>query len=107
MISVIVLFTLIVWRAFVIATESHLQKRQFAGFMAQGIGLWIGIQSFFNMGVNLGILPTKGITLPFMSFGGNSILVTCLAIGLLLRIDRENRQQRHGKETTEDVWAEA
>lgn len=70
--------------------------RVFAGLLAQGIGIWIGFQSFINMGVNLGALPTKGLTLPFMSYGGSAILLNLVAITLVLRVDHENRQMQHG-----------
>lgn len=89
---VIALFAIIVQRAFAIARRSHQLERHFAGLVAQGIGLWIGAQSLINMGVNMGVLPTKGLTLPLMSFGGSGILANCLALAVLLRIDWENRQ---------------
>ncbi|MFI0456226.1 MAG: FtsW/RodA/SpoVE family cell cycle protein, partial [Candidatus Thiodiazotropha endolucinida] len=57
------------------------------------LGLWIGMQAFINIGVNVGLLPTKGLTLPFMSYGGNSIIVACMMIAMLLRIDFESRQK--------------
>ena len=60
--------------------------------VAQGIGIWIGCQAFINMGVNMGVLPTKGLTLPLMSYGGSAIVVNCVALAILLRIDYENRQ---------------
>ena len=59
--------------------------------MAQGIGLWLGVQAFINMGVATGLLPTKGLTLPLMSYGGSALLSTLVAIAILLRVDRENR----------------
>jgi hypothetical protein len=64
--------------------------------VAQGIGIWIGVQAFINMGVNMGVLPTKGLTLPLMSFGGSGILVNCIALAILLRVDWENRQLMRG-----------
>ena len=70
--------------------------RVFAGLVAQGVGIWIGFQAFINMGVNLGALPTKGLTLPLMSFGGSAILMNLVAIAVVLRIDYENRQLMHG-----------
>ena len=90
---VILLFAIIVWRAFQIAAGAEKQGRRFSSYAAQGFGLWLGMQSFINIGVNVGLLPTKGLTLPLMSYGGNSIIVACLVIGLLLRIDHENRCQ--------------
>ena len=71
-------------------------ERNYAALVAQGIGIWIGVQSFINMGVNMGLLPTKGLTLPLMSFGGSGILANCVAIAILLRIDWENRQIMRG-----------
>ncbi len=71
--------------------------RVFAGLVAQGIGIWVGFQSFINMGVNLGALPTKGLTLPLMSYGGSAILMNLVALSVVLRIDYENRQLMHGR----------
>ena len=62
------------------------------GAVAQGIGVWIGVQAFINMGVNMGVLPTKGLTLPLLSFGGSGIVANCVAIAILLRVDYENRR---------------
>jgi cell division protein FtsW len=70
--------------------------RVFAGLLAQGVGIWIGFQSFINMGVNLGALPTKGLTLPLMSYGGSAILLNLAALAVVLRVDHENRQLQHG-----------
>jgi cell division protein FtsW len=64
--------------------------------VAQGIGLWIGVQALINMGVNMGLLPTKGLTLPLLSFGGSGIVANCLALAVLLRVDFENRQLMRG-----------
>ncbi len=64
--------------------------------VAKGIGLWFGAQTFINMGVNLGLLPTKGLTLPLVSYGGSGILLNCIAIGLLMRVDYENRVLMRG-----------
>jgi cell division protein FtsW len=88
---VIALYALLVWRAFVIARQAEKAGNVFAGALAYGIGIWIGLQSFINMGVNMGLLPTKGLTLPLMSYGGSSMVVMCVAIALLLRIDSETR----------------
>lgn len=93
---VVSLFAVIVHRAFAIARRAHQLDKHFAGLIAQGVGLWIGVQSLINMGVNMGILPTKGLTLPLMSFGGSGILANCLALAILLRIDWENRQVTRG-----------
>ncbi len=89
--TVIVLFYWFVKRAFEIGRQAIALDRTFAGLVAQGIGLWIGMQAFFNIGVAIGLLPTKGLTLPFMSYGGSALISTLVAVGLLLRVDRENR----------------
>jgi len=88
---VIALFITIVVRAFVIGLQAERVGAQFSAYIAFGLGLWIGVQAFFNIGVNLGALPTKGLTLPLMSYGGSSMVVTCIAIALLLRVDMEVR----------------
>ena len=93
---VIALFAWIVLRAFAIGRHAALRERHFAALTAQGIGLWIGVQALINMGVNMGLLPTKGLTLPLMSFGGSSLLANCVALAILLRIDWENRQLARG-----------
>ncbi|THF61189.1 putative lipid II flippase FtsW [Pseudothauera rhizosphaerae] len=93
---VVVLFALLVQRAFTIGRAAIKLERYFAGLVAQGIGLWMGVQSFINMGVNMGLLPTKGLTLPLMSFGGSGIVANCLALAILLRVDWENRQVMRG-----------
>jgi cell division protein FtsW len=84
-------------RAFFIGRMAMSQERLFAGLVAQGIGVWIGLQTFIHAGVNTGLLPTKGLTLPFISHGGSSMLVVCLAMGILLRIDLENRRHVRGR----------
>ena len=89
---VILLFCFLVWRAFVIGQVAELTGKRFAAYFAYGIGLIIGIQAFINIGVNMGVLPTKGLTLPLMSYGGNSIIVTCVLIAVLLRVEFENKQ---------------
>jgi len=90
------LFAWIVWRAFAIGRRASDLERPFPALVAQGIGLWIGVQVIINMGVNMGVLPTKGLTLPLLSFGGSAILATCCALAVLLRIDWENRQIMRG-----------
>ncbi|MCX9157860.1 putative lipid II flippase FtsW [Niveibacterium sp. 24ML] len=94
--TVVVLFAIVVQRAFSIGRQAHSIDHHFAGLVAQGIGIWIGVQSFINMGVNMGLLPTKGLTLPLMSFGGSGLLANCVALAVLLRIDWENRQLTRG-----------
>ena len=93
---VVILFAWLVIRAFVIGRQAATRERFFPALVAQGIGVWIGIQAFINMGVNMGILPTKGLTLPLMSFGGSGIVANCIALAILLRIDWENRQLMKG-----------
>ena len=78
-------------RAFDIGRQALVLERTFSGLVAQGIGIWIGMQSFINIGVNVGLLPTKGLTLPLMSYGGSGILMNCIAMAVLLRIDYENK----------------
>ncbi len=94
---VIGLFVWLVFRAFAIGRQAALQDRHFAALAAQGIGIWIGFQTLINMGVNTGLLPTKGLTLPLMSFGGSGLLVNCVALAILLRIDWEGRQLSKGR----------
>ncbi len=93
---VIVLFGLLVQRAFVIGRQCVALDRLYPALVAQGVGIWIGVQGFINMGVNMGLLPTKGLTLPLMSFGGSGILANCVALAVLLRVDWENRQLMRG-----------
>jgi len=91
MLVVIGLFGFLVWRAFRIAHRAERQGRLYGAYLAYGLGLGIGLQAFINIGVNLGVLPTKGLTLPFMSYGGSSMVANCVAMGLLVRIDHELR----------------
>jgi len=93
---VIALFVWIVMRAFAIGRQCAVRDRHFASLAAQGIGIWIGFQALINMGVNMGLLPTKGLTLPLMSFGGSGLVMNCVAIAILLRVDWENRQLARG-----------
>jgi cell division protein FtsW len=95
--AVIGLFCWLILRAFAIGQQSAVLERLFAALVAQGIGVWIGVQAIINMGVNMGVLPTKGLTLPLMSFGGSAIAANCCAIAVLLRIDWENRQLMRGR----------
>jgi cell division protein FtsW len=93
-IAVLALFMVLVTRIMVIGSMAHRNNRPFAGFVAYGIGLWIGLQAVVSVGVNLGMLPTKGLTLPLISSGGSSMLMTLVALGVVLRIkyelDRDN-----------------
>lgn len=93
---VIGIFYWIVRRAFLIGRTALQLDRSFAGLVAKGIAIWIGWQAFINMGVNLGILPTKGLTLPFVSFGGSGLMMNAVAIAILLKIDVENRVLMRG-----------
>lgn len=93
---VVILFAILIHRAFAIGRRAMLLDNYFSGLVAQGIGLWIGAQSLVNMGVNMGLLPTKGLTLPLMSFGGSGILANCVALAILFRVDWENRQVMRG-----------
>jgi len=93
---VILLFSLIIWRAFSIGVAAERRDARYAAYVAYGLGLWIGMQAFINIAVNMGLLPTKGLTLPFISYGSNSLIVSCLAIGMLSRIQRENLEPLAG-----------
>lgn len=95
--AVIVLFALLLIRAFAIGRQAAFLDRQFAALLAQGIAIWIGMQAMINSGVNMGVLPTKGLTLPFLSFGGSGVVVNCIAAAILLRIDWENRRMMRGQ----------
>jgi len=90
-IIVLSLFSFIAWRAFKIANKAQYLGLHFAAYVAFGITLWLTMQAFINIGVNMGVLPTKGLTLPLMSYGGSSMLASCMAIALLLRVDIETR----------------
>ena len=94
--AIVSLFALLTWRCFTIGRQALLLDRIYAGLAAQGIGIWLGFQSFINMGVNMGLLPTKGLTLPLMSFGGSGIAANCVALAVLLRVDYENRRLMRG-----------
>ncbi|HEX7327610.1 MAG TPA: putative lipid II flippase FtsW [Casimicrobiaceae bacterium] len=94
--AVILLFAWLLYRAWAIGRLAARLERPFAALCAQGIGVWLGVQVFINMGVNMGVLPTKGLTLPLLSFGGSGIVANCIALALLLRIDWENRRVLKG-----------
>lgn len=94
--AVVGMFAWIVIRSFSIAKECIVNERYFGALLAQGLGVWMGVQGIINMGVNMGLLPTKGLTLPLLSFGGSGILANCIAMAILLRIDYENRRLQRG-----------
>jgi cell division protein FtsW len=93
---VILMFGWIVLRAFGIGKEAASHERHFSALLAQGIGIWIGVQAIINIGVNMGLLPTKGLTLPLLSFGGSGIVANCVALAVLLRVDWESRRLAKG-----------
>ncbi len=95
--AVIGLFALLVERAFAVGRQALTLDRVYSGLVAQGIGIWLGVQGFINMGVNMGLLPTKGLTLPLMSFGGSGIVANCITLAILFRVDWENRQLMKGQ----------
>ena len=94
---VLLLFYWLVRRAFEIGRQAVRLESVYSGLVAQGVGLWIGVQALINIGVAIGVFPTKGLTLPLVSYGGSSIVVTLCALGLLLRVDYENRLLMRGK----------
>jgi len=91
--SIIVLFSLLLWHSFALAIKAEQVGETFAAFIAYGLGIWFGFQAFVNMGVNMGILPTKGLTLPLMSYGGGSMIVMCAAMALLFRVYSEIKEK--------------
>jgi cell division protein FtsW len=99
LIGVLVVIGLFLWmtrRIMHIGRQAIALERLFAGLVAQGVGIWMGFQAFINMGVNLGALPTKGLTLPLMSYGGSAILMNLVALAVVLRVDYENKQLMRG-----------
>ena len=91
-IVVIAIFFFIVIRALMIGRRAEKRERPFTAFLSYGLGIWLGLQAFINVGVNMGVLPTKGLTLPLMSYGGSSLIIMCVVIALLLRADYETRK---------------
>lgn len=94
--AVLILFALVVIRALQIGRHAAFLERFYPALVAQGIGVWLGVQAMINIGVNMGVLPTKGLTLPFLSFGGSGVVVNCVAAAILLRVDYENRRVARG-----------
>ena len=103
--AVILLFMVLVWRAFVIGRLAEECGTRFSAFLAYGIGVWFGLQAFINMGVNMGLLPTKGLTLPLMSYGGGSIMVMCAALAILFRVRSEAIAAVSSKPRVKAAWA--
>lgn len=97
---VIVGFYWLVKRIFEIGRQAIVLERSFAGLMVQGIGTWMGLQAFINIGVATGLLPTKGLTLPLMSYGGSALMSTLTALAVVLRVDAENRELMRGGRTS-------
>lgn len=95
---VICMFGIIVWRSYAIGARAEARGDRYAAYVAYGLGLWLGMQAFINVGVNVGLLPTKGLTLPFLSYGSNSLIVCCIAVGMLSRVCYENQSAGSGKE---------
>ena len=90
-VAVIAMFGFLIWRAFLIADEAARGGKWFASYVGYGVAMWIALQVVINIGVNMGVLPTKGLTLPLMSYGGSSIVIMCIACALVLRVHYENR----------------
>jgi len=95
--AVMLLFAVVVWRAFRIARQAERLGELYGARLSQGLGVLLGLQALINMGVNMGVLPTKGLTLPLVSYGGSSVAASCIAIGLLLMVDRQTRRRRTGE----------
>jgi cell division protein FtsW len=106
-ITVIALYALLIWRTFTVAVAAEQAGQQFSAFIAYGLGIWLGFQSFVNMGVNMGILPTKGLTLPLMSYGGSSMMVMCCAVALLFRVHSETAALNIETPQARTKWASA
>jgi cell division protein FtsW len=98
-VATLALFLALVWRSFHIARLASTAGLKFQSYLAAGFGLWVGIQAFINMGVNMGVLPTKGLTLPFMSYGRSSLIVALAWVGLLLRVYHEAMVETRGAAT--------
>ena len=93
---VVALFAWLLVRAYAIGRQAARLEKPFPALVAHGIGIWLGVQAFINIGVNMGVLPTKGLTLPLLSFGGSGILANCVALAILMRVDFENRRLLRG-----------
>lgn len=97
--GLILMFAFVVWRGFEIGRQAIAMDRSFSGLVAQGVALWFGVQAFINIGVCIGLLPTKGLTLPMVSYGGTGIVMNIVAVALMLRVDYESRNLMRGKRT--------
>jgi len=97
--GLIIAFAFVVRRGFEIGRQAIAMERTFSGLVAQGVALWFGVQAFINIGVCIGLLPTKGLTLPMVSYGGTGIIMNIVAVALMLRVDHENRNMMRGKRT--------
>ncbi len=97
--GLIIVFGFLIWRGFSIGRQAIAMERTFSGLVAQGVALWFGVQTFINIGVCVGLLPTKGLTLPMVSYGGTGIVANVVAMALLLRVDYERRNMMRGKRT--------
>jgi cell division protein FtsW len=95
--GVILLFGLLFYRAIQIGKRAQTLGFYFESYIAYGIGLWVMLQASINIGVNMGVFPTKGITLPLVSSGGSSMLIMCISLGLLFRVDYEIKKKSHGR----------
>ena len=99
--ALVLLYVWIIWRAFSIGKLARDLELYFNSFMAVGIGVWIAVQTFINVGVNISLLPNKGLTLPLISYGGSSLVIMMIALMLLLRVDYENRRVLLGHSVTD------
>ncbi|WP_440682218.1 putative lipid II flippase FtsW [Cysteiniphilum halobium] len=90
-IALLMVYSYLIWKGMRIASLAYVLKRHFQSYVAYGISFWVAFQVIVNIGVNIGVLPTKGLTLPLISYGGSSLLIMCFALGILLRIDFENK----------------
>ena len=102
--TVIGLFTVFVWRTFLIAEAAEQIGEKFSAYIAYGVGIWFGFQTLVNMGVNMGVLPTKGLTLPLMSYGGGSMLIMCCTVALLFRVHSEIQEIKANKPKERSKW---
>lgn len=105
MLVIILLYIVLVWRVFSIAMMAQRNGNQFAAMLTYGVGIWLGLQSFINMGVNMGMLPPKGLTLPLMSYGGTSILMTLVSLGLVFRVFHETTEDENENSHSDEFSA--